>query len=127
MVGSQRNQIARLLLHYADSSLTLEKKIDAILKMQAPTNLKELCSFIGAVTFYSDMAPLTEMTGSQFVWNDEHQKAFDEMKALIASDALFNIPIQICHFTFTRMHLSINSAPLSCKTNIRSPITTRAN
>jgi len=38
------------------------------------------------------MAPLTEITGSQFVWNEEHQKAFDEMKALIASDALLRYP-----------------------------------
>jgi len=59
-----------------------KKKIDAILKMQAPTNLKELHSFIGAITFHRDMlprrshimAPLTEITGSQFVWNEEHQK-----------------------------------------------------
>lgn len=34
-----------------------KKKIDVIVKMEAPTNVKELCFFLGMVTYYCDMWP----------------------------------------------------------------------
>ena len=59
--------------------------------------------FLGAVTYDRDMyphrshilAPLTELTGLSpraFLWTDEHQKAFDNMKALMAQDILLRYP-----------------------------------
>ena len=60
----------------------LSKKINAIIAMQAPTNIKQVRSFIGAVTYYHDMwprhshilAPLTNLMGKgTFKWNTVHQ------------------------------------------------------
>jgi hypothetical protein len=69
------------------------KKIKAILQMDAPKNVSQVRSFLGAVTCCRDMwphrshvlAPLTDLTGKgKFVWEAKHQKAFDKMKALAA-------------------------------------------
>ena len=77
------------------------KKIDAILRMDSPKNVKQTRSFLGAVTYYRDMwpkrshilTPLTELTGKgAFVWESKHQKAFAAMKALMAADALLAYP-----------------------------------
>ena len=67
------------------------KKIDAVLQMQPPTNLKQLRDFIGMVNYYRDMwphrfcmlSPLTAKTGAPqkgvkappFKWPPEMQKA----------------------------------------------------
>jgi RNase H-like domain found in reverse transcriptase len=78
-----------------------EKKVRGILDMQAPTNIKQIRAFLGMVGYYRDMwphrshilAPLTELTGKKaFVWEDKHQQAFEQMKALIAMDALLAYP-----------------------------------
>jgi hypothetical protein len=80
---------------------TLEEKIDGILKMQPPQNVKQVRAFIGAVSFYRDMFPwrshhlslLTSLTGkNNFTWNREHQVAFQVMKALIACDCMLRYP-----------------------------------
>ena len=72
--------------------------------------MKQVWSFIGAVTYYCDMwprrshilAPLTNLTGKgTFVWTSIHQQTFDAMKALMVEDVLLrypdhNLPFYIC-------------------------------
>jgi len=77
------------------------KKIDSILALKRPTSVTELRSFIGGVTFYRDMfrrrshllAPLTAQVGKKNIqWSPECQKAFDEIKAVLARDAFLRYP-----------------------------------
>ena len=92
----------------------LRKKIQGIIDMKEPKDLSQLRSFLGMVTYYRDMwprrshvlAPLTDLLGTgdemprQFVWGDAQQKAFDQMKAIMAKDTLLayadhNLPFHI--------------------------------
>jgi hypothetical protein len=78
-----------------------KKKIDAVLQMQPPTNLKQLRGFMGIVNYHRDMwphrshfylhSPLKQVHPkkvSPFKWTPEMQKAFEEMKALMAVEVL---------------------------------------
>ena len=79
----------------------LRKKIQGILDMKAPEDLKQLRSFLGMVTYYRDMwprrshvlAPLTELLGTKdYKWESKHEDAFKQMKALMARDTLLTYP-----------------------------------
>ena len=90
-----------------------KKKIEAVLAMEPPKNLKQLRGFIGAINYYRDMwphrshimAPLTQECGTQkmdkkthkvkeqkFNWTPEMQDAFEKTKALIAVDTMSAYP-----------------------------------
>jgi len=78
------------------------KKVEAIRKLKAPKNKKELRRFIGMVNYYrlmwrkrSDiLTPLTTLTkkSAVFRWTNEHQKAFEEMKQTICKEVLLSFP-----------------------------------
>jgi hypothetical protein len=88
-----------------------KKKIQAILALNPPNNVKELRKFLGMVQYYQDMwakhsemlTPLTDLVGAcreteiakknktkklPWRWDPIHQQAFDDVKATIAKDVV---------------------------------------
>jgi hypothetical protein len=87
------------------------KKVQAILTLNPPNNVKELRHFLGMVQYYRDMwarrsemlAPLTDLVGEcgetkttrmnktkkkPWRWDPIHQQAFDNVKAAIAKETV---------------------------------------
>eukprot|EP00956_Cyclotella_meneghiniana_P026939 scaffold59459_cov57-Cyclotella_meneghiniana.AAC.1 len=87
------------------------KKIQGVLAMSRPTNATQLRSFIGAVNYYKEMwpsrahilAPLTALSGlkkgAKITWTDECEKAFVQMKSMLAADVLIRYPNHNLPFT----------------------------
>ncbi|KAL7528847.1 hypothetical protein ACHAXR_002666 [Thalassiosira sp. AJA248-18] len=80
-----------------------KKEINAIIQLRPPKTLKKMRSFLWAVNYYKDMwprlahllKPLTDESGKrkhEFKWTMEMQKAFEEMKALMAAECLMAYP-----------------------------------
>ncbi len=88
------------------------KKVQAILTLTPPTGVKDLCRFLGMVQYYRDLwakrsdmrAPLTSLVGEcghtkvtkalkvPCHWDEVYQKAFDDVKAVIAKDVALAYP-----------------------------------
>ena len=115
-VNANKSFFARTELEYLGYWITrdgiqpLPKKVEAIMKIDAPKTRKELRSFIGIVNYYRDMwvkrshvlAPLAELTSKtkKFVWGPKQQAAFETAKKIIAREVIlaypdFNAPFQI--------------------------------
>jgi hypothetical protein len=90
-------------------------KVQAILALTPPTNVKELRRFLGMVQYYRDLwakrsdmlAPLTDLVGEcgqtkvtrakgtkkvPWHWDEVHEKAFNAVKTTIAKDVVLAYP-----------------------------------
>jgi Reverse transcriptase (RNA-dependent DNA polymerase)/RNase H-like domain found in reverse transcriptase len=107
-INAVKSFFARTDLEYLGYNISREglrpnqKKVEAILQIQAPKTRKQLRRFIGMVNYYRDMwpqrshllAPLSSLTSSKvkWKWTPLHQESFDKMKALMAKETLVTFP-----------------------------------
>jgi len=93
----------------------MPNKVDAILNLARPTNVKQLRRVLGIVQYYRDiwekrshvLAPLTDLVGEcghtkvtkknkkkkkAFYWNDTHESAFLYLKKLVAREITLAYP-----------------------------------
>jgi hypothetical protein len=98
-----------------------QKKVEAIFQIKPPTTRKQLRQFIGMVNYYPDMwpqrshflAPLSSLTSAKvkWQWTNEHQEAFDKMKALMAKESFF-IPDFSRNLKFILMPVNYSEEPV---------------
>ncbi|GKC98237.1 reverse transcriptase [Tanacetum coccineum] len=77
-------------------------KVEAITKWPRPTSVTEVRSFLGLAGYYrrfvegfSRLAlPLTKLMrkGEKFVWNEEREKSFEELKQRLVSAPILTLP-----------------------------------
>ena len=80
----------------------LRSQIEAIQKLKSPTTIKGCRSFTGMVIFVSIfcpelqklLKPIYDLTrkGKQFLWEEEQQKAFDEIKCRLQRPPVLHLP-----------------------------------
>ncbi len=120
-VNAEKSTFCALEIEYLGYILTRDgikpqsNKLQAILAIQPPTNVKELRHFLGMVQYYRDLwarqskilAPLTSLVGEcgqtkvtrakgakKAPWHcyEVHQRAFDPEKATITREVVFAYP-----------------------------------
>lgn len=77
------------------------QKVQAVKEMSAPTDAKEVRSFVGMAGYYRRFvkdfskiaAPLSQLTrkGQPFVWTEECQATFEELKNRLISAPILNL------------------------------------
>ena len=80
----------------------LRSQIETIQKLEPPTTVKGCKSFAGMVNFVSIfcpelqklLKPIYNLTkkGRQFIWGEEQQKAFDEIKHRLQRSSVLHLP-----------------------------------
>ena len=120
-VNANKSSLCAIETEYLGYILTRDgikpqpKKVEAILALNPPKNVKDLRRFLGMVQYYRDLwakrsemlAPLTSLVGEcghtkvtkkkgtkkrPWHWDDIHQQAFDDVKATIAKDVALAYP-----------------------------------
>jgi hypothetical protein len=120
-INADKSTFCTITTEYLGYTLTREgikpqkNKVQAILALKEPTNVKELRRFLGMVQYYRDMwtkrsemlDPLTDLVGEcgqtkvtkakgtkkgPWHWDEKHQKAFDLVKATIVQDVVLAYP-----------------------------------
>jgi hypothetical protein len=120
-VNAEKSTFCVLEIEYLGYILTRDgikpqsNKVQAILAIQPPTNVKELRHFLGMVQYYRDLwarwskmlAPLTSLVGecsqtkvtrakgtkkAPWHWDEVHQRAFNHVKATIAREVVLAYP-----------------------------------
>ena len=86
----------------------LRSQIEAIQKLEPPTMIKGCRSFAGMVNFVSLfcpelqklLKPIYDLTrkGRQFIWGNEQQQAFDEIKRRLQRPPVLHLPDRHGHF-----------------------------
>jgi hypothetical protein len=120
-INADKSNFCALETKYLGYILTRDRikpqanKMQAILALNPPTNIKELRRFLGMVQYYCDLwakrsemlSPLTNLVGEcgqtkvtktkgtkkvPWHWDEVHQKAFDTVKATTAKDVVLAYP-----------------------------------
>jgi hypothetical protein len=120
-VNAKKSTFCALEIGYLGYILTRDgikpqsNKVQAILPIQPPTNVKELRHFLGMVQYYRDLwarwskklAPLTSLVGEcgqtkvtrakgtkrvPWHWDEVHQRVFNHVKATIAREVVLAYP-----------------------------------
>lgn len=92
------------------------KKVEAIMKAPAPTNVSEVQSFLGLINYYRKFIPFMADTcaplytllkkNTKFVWGKEAQEAFENVKEKMASSSV------LAHFDpNVKVKLTVDASP----------------
>jgi hypothetical protein len=107
-VNAKKSSFCALETEYLGFILTREgikpqqQKVNAILQVALPRNVKQVQSFVGMLNHYKAMipchshllTPLTALTKKniKFEWTKEHQQAFDLLKNALAREVVLAYP-----------------------------------
>ncbi len=85
---------------YPDGYASLPKRVEAILAISTPKNIKELCHFLACINCIQNhfprqakiIAPLTLLTkkDAPFKWNAQQEEAFSRVKAAISKSIMLS-------------------------------------
>jgi hypothetical protein len=80
----------------------LPSRVDVILRIQLPKNVKQVCGFVGTINFIKNhiigraeiCVPITWLTRKnvKFVWGEEQEAAMQKIKAKIAKSIMLQYP-----------------------------------
>ena len=111
-ISPKKCQLFKTELQYMGNTIFIKEKrvcvkplrsiLEAIQKLKPPMNQKGCRSFAGTVIFVSIfclelqklLKPIYELTkkGRPFIWGDEQQKAFDEIKSRLLKPPVLSMP-----------------------------------